>query len=133
MVDRESATNESPLGAVSTRRLEGKIVETTYRGKISAEMAEQVRRDIEPFLKDTPGVDWLINTTAATGFAPAPRTATIGVIELFKKHKGHRIAAVMPSTGIRMVASALVFATGMPLKIFETRDKALAYLRSKDP
>ena len=125
----DASSQEVPGGSVRTRRLEGQIVETIYSGKISAEMADQVRQDLEPLLRRIEGMDWLINTTAATGFAPAPRAATIGVIEMFKKHKGHRIAAVMPSTAVRMVATALVFATGLPLRIFESREKALAYLK----
>lgn len=126
----KSAVAREDPGSVVTRRLEGKIVETVYRGRITAEMAMQVRRDIEPWLLEIKGLEWLIDTSGATSLSPAPREATSGVVDLFRRMGGHRIAAVMPSAPIRMVASALAFATGLPLKIFETRAQALEYLRS---
>jgi hypothetical protein len=116
-------------GSVATRKLESKIIETTYRGRISAEMAAQVRADLEPLLRETRGINWLIDATDVTGMAAAPREDTIGVVELFKRCEGHRIAAVISSSPVRMVASALVFATGLPLRMFHDRDTALAYLR----
>jgi hypothetical protein len=125
------ATRTAPEGSVSTRRLQGTIVETTYRGRITAEMADQVRRDVAPHLESTRGMDWLVDLSHATSFEPAPRESTMGVVEAFQRNGGRRIAAVVPGTGIRMVAVALVFATGLPAKVFATREEALDYLRDQ--
>jgi hypothetical protein len=131
MQEKMVTPRSAPEGSVSTRRLKGTMVETTYRGRITAEMADQVRRDILPLLESIKGMDWLIDATHATTFETAPRESTMGVVEAFQRHGGRRIAAVVPRTGIRMVVAALVFATGLPIKVFASRDEALDHLRNQ--
>jgi hypothetical protein len=127
----KTSTREDSWGSVNTKRLEGTIVETTYRGRITAEMANQVRRDVVPLLETIREMDWLLDATSATGLDTAPRESTMGVVEAFQRNGGRRIAAVVPSTGIRMVVAALVFATGLPIRVFATRDEGLEHLRNK--
>lgn len=123
-----SMERESP-NQVTTRLIDGGIVETVYVGRITPEMAAKVRRELEPLLRARKGTHWLLDATRATSIGSAPREDTTGVIEMFKTLNGGRIAAVIPSSPVRMMVSALVFAMGLPLKMFESRTLAIAYLK----
>jgi hypothetical protein len=113
-----------------TRHLEGRIIETSYSGKIELAMIEQLRRDIEPLLRLYPGADWLIDTTHATGIKPAPSNVSNGMLETFQSLGGRRIAAVITSSPMRMLGSALAFGSKADIKLFGSRDEALRYLRT---
>ena len=112
-----------------TRHLEGSIVETVYQGKVETEMVEQVQRELLPLVRSLGGADWLVDTTGVTRLKPAPPSATSGFFKAFRAAGGRRVAAVVTSSGVRMIASALAFALAQDLKVFATRDEALRYLR----
>lgn len=113
-----------------TRHLEGSIVETVYQGKVETAMVEQVQRDLLPLVRSMGGADWLVDTTGVTHLKPAPPSATSGFFAAFRAAGGRRVAAVVTSSGVRMIASALAFALAQDLKVFATRDEALRYLRA---
>lgn len=114
-----------------TRHLEGSIVETVYQGKIETVMIEQVQRDLLPLLRSLGGgADWLVDTSGITQLKPAPSAATSGFFKAFRAAGGRRVAAVVTSGGVRMIASALAFAMAQDLKVFATREEALRYLRA---
>ena len=120
---------KDPEGSVRTHHLEGKIIETIYEGYISVPMITQVLSDMTPLLRLYPGADWLINSIGATGIAPAPHNTRMAIFDTFKKEGGGKIAGIVRSAPMRMIAVTLGFAFGLPLKIFETRLDALTYLR----
>jgi hypothetical protein len=113
-----------------TRHLEGRIFETVYHGKLMPEMVDQVRRELEALLRQHGGGDWLIDTVGVTGLRPAPSVSTSGFFEAFRAAGGRRIAAVIVSGPVRMIASALSFAAAQDLRVFASREEALRYLRT---
>lgn len=115
-------------GQTVTRHLEGAIVETTYHGKIVFDGL--LYKQIETMLWRHPGMHWLVDATDATGIDPSRRDNAGNVIDLFRMCGGGAIAAVIPSSAIRMIASALAFGFDLKLAIFPTRAQALAHLRT---
>lgn len=117
-----------PEGSITTRHLEGNIIESVYEGRIVFDGA--LNRDLARYLREYPGMDWLVDATGATGIDPRRRDAAGNTIELFRKGGGRAIAAAIGSGPIRMVASALAFGFDLPLKVFASRQEALDYLRN---
>lgn len=117
-------------GTVTTKRLEGRIIETVYIGKMSPQMLDEVHDDLARFLQDIKKMDWLIDASRATSMVRSPRDTTSRVVDMFRVQGGNRIAAVVPSGPLRMMASAMSFAFGLPVRTFATRAEALAYLRT---
>lgn len=119
----------SEAGTIKTVRLDSKTIETSYTGKMSPEMLVQLRKDMETLMRLQPGSSWLADTTGATGYSPAPRDLTQPILDIFQKNQGKKIAVVMPSSGLRMLVSAVAFASGLPIKLFSKRDEAIVWLR----
>lgn len=116
-------------GGTITRHLEGSIVETSYHGKIVFDGA--LYKQLETMLWRYPGMDWLVDASGATGIDPSRRDNAGNVIDLFRNCGGGAIACVIPSSAIRMIASAIAFGFDLKLAIFSTRAEALAHLRAR--
>lgn len=128
MAKSTTAKSPEPSGSITTRHLEKNIVETRYDGQIVLD--GQLGEDLTVYLRKYPGMDWLVDATNATGIDASRRDNAGNVIQLFRKMGGGSIAAVIASGPIRMVAAALSFGFDLRLKIFATRDEALAHLRN---
>ena len=120
---------EPESGSIRTTRLDKDIIETTYHGKMTPELLVQLRRDMEAQMRAQPGSSWLADTTGASGYAPAPRELMQPILDAFKQHRGKKIAVVMPSSALRMLVTAVAFASGLPIKLFAARDAAIAWIR----
>ncbi|MFO0563918.1 MAG: STAS/SEC14 domain-containing protein [Polyangiales bacterium] len=117
-------------GRADTKHLEGRIVETTYYGKLIPELVDQVRRDVEAELRKIGGGDWLCDVSLVEGFKAAPSGAANTFFSSFRAAGGRRIAVAVASSPVRMVGSALAFAVGQDIKWFANREDALRHLRS---
>ncbi len=120
--------NDSKASSIETRHLEGSIVETVYSGRIIFDGA--LDRDLQRYLREYPGMCWLVDATRVTGIDPRRRESAGDTIGIFRRGGGRAIAAAIPLAPVRMVASALAFGFDLPLNIFASRAEALAYLRS---
>jgi len=118
-------------GTVSTRLLEGRIIETLYRGHMRVDMGDEVLKSLERLLPRHRGADWLIDVSDASGFTPLPRPVTEAIFDAFNKNAGRRIAVVMTGSAFRMMGTTFAFAFRLPMKMFDTRDAALAHLRAE--
>lgn len=125
---KSSAKKIEPNGSITTRHLEKNIVETRYEGVIVLDGA--LNGELAGYLKKYPGMDWLVDASGATGIDASRRDNAGNTIQLFREMGGGSIAAVISSGPIRMVAAALSFGFDLRLKIFATRDEALAHLRT---
>lgn len=122
-------SEQSEKSSIVTFSLDEKIVETRYEGPMTTPLLMQLRQDMERIMPSQPGSNWLIDVTKVTSFSPAPPKVTIPTIDCFQKHHGDRIAVVM-SSGPRMLVTAIGFASGIPMKVFDKRESALAWLRA---
>lgn len=118
-------------GTVTTGLLEGHIVETLYRGHMCSDMGDEVLQSLERLLPRHRGADLLIDVSCASGFTPIPRPVTEAIFDAFKKNAGRRIAVVMTGSAFRMMGTTFAFAFRLPMKMFDTRDAALAHLRTE--
>jgi hypothetical protein len=123
-------SEEKSAGTVTTRLREENIIETVYTGYVSASMARDVELDLSKLLRAHPNADWLINATGATGVEVAPGESRMAVFNLFKARKS-RIALVVDSAAIRMMAVTFAFAFGVPMKSFDRHGDALEFLRNR--
>lgn len=122
--------SKTKLGWTETKQLDAKTVETVYFGKILPEMIDEVIRDLEVVLKRMNGGDWLVDFSKVEGFRAAGSGSTSTFFAMFRTSGGKRIAAIVGSSPLRMIGSALAFASGHDIKLFSTREEALKYLHT---
>lgn len=116
-------------GSTETKRLEGVIVETIYRGHVTAAMGIELAGKLSRILDETPRVDWLVVLDKDCTMEFTGPDFVRSVVRMFKGH--NRIAAVIPEGLAGMVARPLAFATGGHIMFFKTREEALVHLRGK--
>ncbi len=133
MFQTRTTKTTDPVGEVTTLHLEGSIVETTYRGVATRQLVQSVL-DITPELLDqVPRASWLLDLTQVKSTDSHARIPGAELLKIFRDRGGREFALAVESSGLRMLLSAVGFATGMPIKMFATRDEALAYLRAREP
>jgi hypothetical protein len=129
MLTTRTTTQEHPWGQVTTRHLEGAIVETVYTGHCSRFLVQSVL-DITPeVLREVPGTSWLVELSGATTVEADARAPGPGILKHFKDHGGHLFAVVTTRSALRFIFSAVALAVGLPVKMFASREEALEFLR----
>lgn len=131
MTFREQVSKTStPIGEAVTRHLEGTIVETTYRGHCSEALVREVSELVPTVMKEVPGVSWLVDMSGATSSDANARKPGLAIFETFRSRGGREFAVVLTQSSLRMLFTAVAFASGLPVKFFTTREQALVHLRS---
>jgi hypothetical protein len=128
---RDDTDNIIRIGNTETRRLEGShVVETRYRGFVSAKDGLELVAKIRELMNETPRIDWLIVLEPGYDMEILPKASVEEVVATFKV-RGNRIAAVIPGTAKRNSAKLLALITGAGATVLfcETREEALAHLR----
>jgi hypothetical protein len=118
-------------GAAITRWLDNRTVEVSFNGLITAGLIDQLLKD---FIAETDSrlpLCILFDATQATGFNANARAGCSRFLTEFKVRGGREVLAVVSNLSLRMLGQALTFATGLPLKMFATREQALSYIVSK--
>lgn len=116
-------------GTVNTNLIAPNIIESVYKGRVTAEIAESVRSQLEPYLRPgAGGLCWLVNLDGVTGVDLASTDSPTGFYAWFHQNGGDRIAVVIKGATLRMVVSSLAFALGTTVRVFETRASALEHL-----
>jgi hypothetical protein len=130
MTFQEQVTRTStPIGEAVTRHLEGTIVETTYRGHCSEALVKAVSELVPMVMREVPGVSWLVDMTGASSTDANARKPGLVIFEMFRSRGGNEFAVVLTQSSLRMLFTAVAFASGLPVKFFTTREQALVHLR----
>jgi hypothetical protein len=116
---------------VTTRHLEGAIVETVYRGHCGVRLVESVARDAPAILASVPGTCWLLDMRASNGVDAVCSQFGVEIFRAFRARQGRAFAVVLRSGPLRMMVTAAAFASGLPLRVFERRQEALVFLRAE--
>jgi hypothetical protein len=124
-------TTKSPDGEVTTRHLEGSIVETSYRGVCTRALVQSVLEITPEVLDSVPGTLWLVDLSSITSSEAMARIPGADLLKIFRERGGAEFAVSISSAALRMIFTAIAFAAPVPLKLFATREEALAHLRSR--
>jgi hypothetical protein len=119
---------DHPAGEVTTRLLEGRILETRYTGYCSTALVASVCELTPQALREVPGACWLLDMEQLTGVDPGVRTPGRAILEAFRDCGGQRFA-VLTNARARYLFSAVAYAVGLPVRFFAAREEALAWLR----
>jgi hypothetical protein len=101
------------------------VVETVLRGRMTVKVVEAAFRDLERlgngpvWLFDAIGVDSFESDVVRLGAASLPRLRRQGL---------RRIVGVIPSAALRMAARAAGVASGIDIRVVETRLEAMTLL-----
>lgn len=107
-----------------TRRLGPDALESIFTGHVTPEVAESGRKAAYDLLGDRSIRYWTIDVSAISGFDPAVRSVGFAWMKAFRARGGVRMFIVTEQSFVRMMGSALAFATGMPVSFVRTRDEA---------
>lgn len=133
MLTTKTTKHQDPRGngEVTTRHLEGTIVESVYTGYCTRALVQSVL-DITPeVLREVPGTCWLLDLSGATDADADARVPGLSILKLFKENGGDRFAVVVTWGPLRMIMTAVAFTAGLPIKLFNNREDALAFLRAR--
>jgi len=131
MLETVTTTQEAPAGKVTTRYLEGSIVETVYTGHCGRVLVQSVLDLTPEVLEKVPGTSWLVDASGAVTVDADARIPGQEILKLFKAGGGRLFAVVTSWAPLRLIFSAVAFAAGLPIKIFGHRDEALTFLRAR--
>ncbi|MFO0591970.1 MAG: hypothetical protein U0441_30770 [Polyangiaceae bacterium] len=133
MIKTTTAVFERPQhGTVTTKHIEGSIVESCYTGYCSQAAVASVLALTPEVLRDVPSTRWLLDLGGVSSFDAGCRVPGGEILRLFREAGGDRFAVVVKSSALRMTLAAVAFAARLPLKLFDNRMEALSFLRERD-
>jgi len=118
-------------GTCETRRIEPDAMESHFAGHITADVAEKGRKAAYELLGDRVVRFWTIDLSRIDGFEAAVRNAGFAWMKEFRARGGKRMFIVSDNAMVRMMGSALAFATGMPVAFVPTREAALERMKQE--
>lgn len=121
--------NTSVEGEQNTIQSRPGVVETVFKGRLTARLVEAAATDLER----TGNLSiWIVDATAATGFdTESVRVGTIALSRL-KKRGLRRMIGILPSATMRMAARAASLASGLDMRIVERRHEVGPFMRLED-
>jgi len=123
--------SKQPDGATVTRWFDSRTIEVAFQGQISSGLIDQLIRDFISLTVDRAPRYALFDTENATGITANARANASRFLAQFKMRGGREIVAIVNVLSLRMLGQALTFASGVPLKMFATREQALNYIVAK--
>lgn len=133
MIKTTTTVIERPQhGTVTTRHIEGSIVESCYTGYCSQAAVASVLALTPNVLEQVPSTRWLLDMGSVSAFDAGCRIPGGEILKMFRERGGDRFAVVVKSGALRMTLAAVAFAARLPIKLFDNRMEALVYLRARD-
>ncbi len=120
-------------GDARTFHLEGSIVESTYQGYCSQELVKAVGDILPQITSAVPKTLWMVDLGSVTGYDSQARIPGKALMQNFRARGGRQFAFIMSNPRLGFIISAVAFAVGFPIKVFKSRDEALAHFRSMPP
>ena len=133
MFPKQFTECKSPPGQVTTRHIEGSIVETVYTGYCSAALVQAVLEITPMVLESAKGTRWLLDMSGTTGVEVGARVPGLEILRKFREGGGTEFAVVIAHPPLRMLFTAVAFAALLPVKVFDTTADALRFLRAGAP
>ena len=106
-------------------------VETEFGGYVTLAVAELGREEAFALVGDRAVRSSMVDVSAIAGYEAAVRKAGFAWMKAFRSRGGERMYVVTSMGVVRMMGSALAFATGMPVSFVATRDAARARIRAR--
>ncbi len=126
---RTTSTKTRAIGYAHVGRHGADVVEVTLKGYVDALVVGDASMRTLRELDSGPAVAALIDATDVGSFAPDMREAGTRLLERLRSAGVPRILVVSSDSPVRMVLSAIAFASATPIEIVDTREIAAARLR----
>jgi hypothetical protein len=111
-------------GTCESRWADANAMETVFTGYVTLDVAQSGYVAAFALLGDRAVHYWTIDVSAITGFEASIRSAGFRWMKDFRSRGGQRMFVVTASSAVRMMGSALAFATGMPVSFVPSREHA---------
>jgi hypothetical protein len=118
-------------GRISFHAIQPGVLEGVYIGHLTVRLADELLPAFQAALSRSPTTHWLINALEMNGFENRALVAAKPWFHAFKAQGGRLIIVVTASAPVRMAASALGFAVGLPMQVVSTRKEALSLLAAR--
>lgn len=128
-IKRTSGSREAPKTYYSRWMPKG-VMETCFRGEVTGRVAELAEDEFFVLAKkaNQQVLVWFVDTIAVTGFSKDIGKPGTHFVRRFKDQGGKVMIVAIKNMGVRMMASVIATAAGMPMDIKPTREAALAHL-----
>lgn len=107
------------------------VIEVVYAGYIATSLVEEKAHEFYATLRRAPAKHWIGDATGLQGFDPRTTLLAAPWMDAFKAQGGQLFIIVSTSSSVRMVASTVSFAAGVPIKTAATSAEAMALLPSR--
>jgi len=120
-------------GACEVVRIDDDTIELQWRGYVTAPIVEHGRAELARLSQSSPPRFVLHDTLQVTGYDGEVRGPGKQLLLDFRQRGGVLMVAAVESVLIRMLATALGLAAGVPMRLYATRAEALVALRQRRP
>ena len=118
-------------GSMDVRLYDDDTIETIGVGYVNGAVLARTRRSLKEKVGARRVRSWLADATAVSGFSADVGSEGAGLLSDFKALGGVEIVAVLPNAAVRMIVVSVTFASGVSVKVFETRSEAERYHASR--
>ena len=113
---------------VTTSWFDEVTIETVYVGAVAPPLMAQAEQDMAKLLTEHPALYRLVDTIGLTSYDRAIRGGVAHLWTRFKAVGGREILFIAHEQILRMSGAVIGMNTAMPVKFFNSRAEALAYL-----
>lgn len=125
---RTSSTRTRPKTFYSQRMPRG-VIETCFRDIVTGEIGRLAEEEFFALLRPGEIVRiWFVDTTSVTGFKMDIKESGAHFVKRFREQGGEAMVVVITKGHIRLMASTIALVAGFKMDIFDSRERALAYL-----
>lgn len=127
---------ENGKGKMEIRHLAGSIVEVVYSGECNGKLIQSVLLIAPGILQMIPALCCLIDMSQVTRMdndsAPVGKAVFQFIKEKEKAREVRLVALVVNNPIVRLLVNTSAMLARFPLKVFDSRDKAVLFLRQID-
>ena len=105
------------------------LLEVTLHGVVTAGNAERLMVQITALTAHTRLDSVLVDLSEVEGYTSQVGSPAERLFTLVREQGARKVVFVARSTAARMMTASVAFAAQLPMKMYETRAEALAYLR----
>jgi len=107
------------------------VVEVVFAGYIAAQLLDDKAHEFYALLRRSPATHFIADATGLQGFEPKVTLLAAQWLDAFKSQGGRLFIVVSANPSVRMVASTLSFAAGVPIKTAASSAEAMTLLPSR--
>ena len=118
-------------GSMDVRLYDEDTIETIGVGYVNGAVLARTRLSLKQTVGSRRVRYWLADSTGVSGFSADVGSEGAALLSDFRALGGVEIVATLPNAAVRMIVVSVTFASGVSVKVFETRRESERYHASR--